>query len=76
MRPAYKALLLNFLVFGVLFLIARLILGYYWPENTVFLAVGSAIIASIFAPKFAVIKTNSGEKLMMKWIFIKKVRQL
>ena len=76
MRPTYKALLLNFLAFAALFLIARLILGYYWPANPVLLAISAAVIASILAPKFGVVKTNSGEKLMMKWIFIRKLRQL
>ncbi|MBT8312404.1 MAG: hypothetical protein HKP23_06190 [Flavobacteriaceae bacterium] len=76
MRPTYKALLYNFIAFAIFFLTTRLILGYFWPGNLIFLAVGSAVVASILAPKFGVIKTNSGEKLMMKWVFIKKVRQL
>ncbi|MBT8321058.1 MAG: hypothetical protein KJO90_05245 [Eudoraea sp.] len=76
MRPTFRALLYNFIAFAIFFLIIRLILGYFWSDNLIFLAIGSAVVASILAPKFGVIKTNSGQKLMMKWIFMKKMRQL
>ena len=76
MRPKYKALLFNFIAFAIIFLAFRFALGYLWPGNEVFLAIASAIAASILSPKFGAIKTNSGEKLMMKSIFSKKVREL
>lgn len=76
MRPKYKALFFNFLAFAIIFLTIRLSLEYFWPGNNTFLALGSAIITFVLSPKFAAIKTNSGEKLMMKWIFMKKVREL
>ncbi|MEM7485454.1 MAG: hypothetical protein AAF348_09615 [Bacteroidota bacterium] len=76
MKPKYKALLFNFIAFVVLFLIARLVLGYYLPINPIFLAVTSAIIANILAPKFGAIKTDEGEKVLMKWIFIKGMREI
>jgi hypothetical protein len=76
MRPKYKALFFNFVAFAVIFLTIRLSLEYFWPGNSAFLAIGSAIITIVLSPKFAAIKTNSGEKLMMKWIFMKKVREL
>lgn len=76
MRPKYKALLFNFIAFVVLFLIARLILGYYLPINRIFLVVTSAIIANVLAPKFGAIQTDEGEKVLMKWIFIKRMREL
>ncbi len=76
MRPKYKALFFNFIAFAIIFLTIRLSLEYIWPGNSTVLALSAAIITIVFAPKFAVIKTNSGEKLMMKWIFMKKVREL
>ncbi len=76
MRPKYKALLFNFIGFALLFIIVRLLLGYYWPINPIFLAVTSAIVANILAPKFGAIKTDQGEKIMMKWIFIKGIREI
>ncbi|AWX45586.1 hypothetical protein HME9304_02613 [Flagellimonas maritima] len=76
MKPKHKALLYNFMAFVILFLIARLALGYYLPINPIFLAVTSAIIANVLAPKFGAIKTDKGEKVLMKWIFIKGVREI
>ncbi|MCX2719346.1 hypothetical protein [Lentiprolixibacter aurantiacus] len=76
MRPKYKALLFNFMAFAIIFLVIRFTLGYFWQANRLLMALASAIAASILSPKFAAIKTISGEKLMMKWIFSKKVHQL
>lgn len=76
MRPKYRALLLNFIGFAILFVIARLTLGHYLPINRIFLAVTSAIIANVLAPKFGAIQSDGGEKIMMKWIFIKGVRKI
>ncbi|XLS30383.1 hypothetical protein ACJD0Z_06050 [Flavobacteriaceae bacterium M23B6Z8] len=76
MRPKYKAIFYNFIGFAVFFLIARFSLGYFLPINRIFLAVTSAIIANILAPKFGVIKNEEGEKILMKWIFIKGMREI
>lgn len=76
MKPKHKALLFNFIAFVTLFLIIRLLLGYFMPINRIFLAVTSAIIANVLAPKFGAIETNEGEKLFMKWIFIKGTREI
>ncbi|NER14195.1 hypothetical protein GWK08_12140 [Leptobacterium flavescens] len=71
-----KALLYNFLCFAVIFLTARFTLGYVIPLSNIALAVISAVLATVLAPKFGVVQTNSGYKLMMKWIFLKKVREI
>jgi hypothetical protein len=36
----------------------------------------SFVIATIFAPKFQAVKTKDGEKLFMKIIFIKDMKEL
>jgi len=76
MRPKYKALLFNFIAFALFFIVVRLLLGYFLPINRIFLAVTSAIIANVLAPKFGAIRTDDGEKVLMKWIFIKGMREL
>ncbi|MGB5817841.1 MAG: hypothetical protein WBG90_00035 [Saonia sp.] len=76
MRPKYKALLFNFIGFAALFVIIRLALGYYLPISRIFLAVTSAIVANILAPKFGAIQTDAGEKILMKWVFIKGTREI
>lgn len=76
MSSKNKALLFNFLCFAVLFLIVRLLLGYFVPINRIFLSIISAVGATLLAPKFGSVKTEDGEKIMMKWIFLKGFRQL
>lgn len=76
MKPKQKALLYNFIGFAFLFIIGRSLLAYLFSLNTILLAIAAAVMATILAPKFAAVKTAEGEKLMMKWIFIKGFREL
>lgn len=45
-------------------------------SDSIFLAIVAAILASVLSPKFAVTRTKEGEKLFMKWIFIKGIKEL
>ncbi len=76
MKKKWKALLFNFIGFAVLFVLARLALGHYLSIHRIFLALIAAIIANVLAPKFVVVKSEDGEKMMMKWIFRKGVKEL
>ncbi|MEZ4971644.1 MAG: hypothetical protein R2814_18640 [Flavobacteriaceae bacterium] len=76
MKTKYKALILNFLCFTILFVAGRLLLGMLLSLNTLVLAFMAAVAASVLAPKFSAVKTRSGEKLMMKWIFVKGFKEL
>lgn len=78
MKLKYKSLLYNFLGFAFLFLAARLGLGAleFFPDNRILLALAAAVIANILSPKFGVVTTENGEKLFMKWLFLKGVREL
>jgi len=40
------------------------------------IAATSFVISTILAPKFQAVKTNEGEKLFMKWIFFKDLREI
>jgi len=67
-----KSLLLNLFCFGVLFLLIKTVIGtliklFYMP-----LIVFSALLASIFSPKFLVEKG----KLFVKLPLVKKPREL
>ena len=75
MKLKNKALLLNFTGFAVLFLIARFGLAYFFDIHRLLLAVLSAIIATVLAPKFVVLNSE-GKRLVMKWIFLKGIKNL
>lgn len=76
MKPKQRALLFNFIGFAIIFIVSRTLLAYLFSVNTFFLAILAGVITMILAPKFAVVKTPRGEKLMMKWIFIKGFREM
>jgi len=76
MSPKIKTILLNFLGFAILFLVARIAFGYLLNLDRLYLAMGAAIIASILAPKFAAVEVKGSSKILMKWIFIKGFREI
>lgn len=76
MKPKNKALLFNFLGFALLFLLLRFILSSVFDLHNIFLAILAAIGASILSPKFGVVRTEQGKKVMMKWILMKGTREV
>lgn len=70
-----KAMIFNFLGFAVLFIIARIALGYLLTLDRLYMALIAAVFASVLAPKFAVVDDGNGKMIVMKWIFIKGFRK-
>ena len=75
MKPNYKVLIYNFLGFAILFIIFRFGLGLLLELETFYLALIAAILASFLAPKFAVVKKEGKDLIVMKWIFIKGFKE-
>ena len=67
-----KSLLLNLFCFGVLFLLIKTVIGTLIKLSYIPLIVFSALLASIFSPKFLVEKG----KLFIKLPLVKKPREL
>jgi hypothetical protein len=42
----------------------------FWIPLTAF------VVGTILAPKFQAVKTKDGEKLFMKWLFIKGIKEV
>ncbi|MBQ4915771.1 hypothetical protein J8L85_15050 [Maribacter sp. MMG018] len=76
MKAKQKALIFNFIGFAVIFLLARFGLAFISDIKPVYISILSAIIAMVVSPKFAVAQIKGKEKLMMKWIFIKEIKEL
>ncbi|MFJ1366308.1 hypothetical protein [Capnocytophaga canimorsus] len=49
---------------------------YLFPIKYLYAAIISGIVSLLIAPRFAVVNTAYGDKLLMKWIFIKGVKEL
>ncbi|UOK41940.1 MULTISPECIES: hypothetical protein [Flavobacterium] len=71
-----KSIVYNFLGFALLFIIVRFVAATFTNLTGFWLPLTAAVAASILAPKFQVIKTHEGEKMYVKWLFIKGVKEL
>ena len=78
MSVKVRAFLFNFLCFGALFLLIRLGILYCFPQLPyliTFIITGG--LAIVLSPRFAAYNNDEGkEVLLMRWIFLKGIRQL
>ena len=72
MNAKTKALLFNLICFGLLFVLVKTIIGTLIPMSYIPLIAFSALIASVFSPKFLVEKG----KLYIKTPLVKEPREL
>ena len=76
MSKQTKALVYNMLGFLILFIALRFIVATYTGFTGWKIPLAAFVVATILAPKFQVVKTAEGEKLFMKWLFIKGVKEI
>lgn len=71
-----RAFLYQLGCFAILFLLIRFITANYTGLTGLWIPVTAFIVATLIGPQFKALKTKDGEKLFMKWIFIKGVREI
>lgn len=71
-----KAFIYQLLSFAVLFIIFRFLIDAYTNLQGFWIPLTAFVIGTILSPQFQAIKTNDGEKLFMKWIFMKGIKQI
>jgi hypothetical protein len=71
-----KALIYNFLGFALFFTIVYFLVVQFTDLSGLWIPLTSGVAASILTPKFQVIKYMGEEKLFMKWMFIKGVKEI
>lgn len=71
-----RAFIYQLISFTILFLMFRYLVATYTHLSGLFIPITAFVISTILAPKFQAIKTNSGEKLFMKLLFVKGVREI
>lgn len=76
MKPKLKALVYNFAGFVVLFLLFRFALLFLFPDKYLLMVLVAVIAASALSPKFGMVVENGQERVKMKWIFLKGVRDV
>ncbi|CAM4118488.1 hypothetical protein FLAN108750_11350 [Flavobacterium antarcticum] len=71
-----KAFILQLISFATLFIIVRYLLDSYTNLEGMWISITAFVIGTIAAPQFQAVKSNEGEKLFMKWIFMKDVKEI
>ena len=76
MNKKVKSVLYNFLGFVVIYLPTLYLVDEFTHLNGLWIPMTAFMVALILAPKFQAIKTHNGEKIYMKWFFIKGVKEI
>ncbi|WP_339628900.1 hypothetical protein [uncultured Maribacter sp.] len=76
MKPKHKVLVFNFLGFAILFVLFRFGLSLFLKLDSFYMSLIAAISASFLAPKYAIVKKEGLDKIVMKWIFFKGFKEL
>ncbi|OYX82659.1 MAG: hypothetical protein B7Y83_14070 [Flavobacteriales bacterium 32-34-25] len=71
-----RAFLYQLGCFAILFVLFRYLVMRYSGLTGFWVPFVGFVIATFIGPKFQAVKTNDGEKLFMKWIFIKGIREI
>lgn len=76
MNKKLKAFIYNLLGFAVFFFAARYVVAAYTDLTGWWIPLTAFVVGTILAPKFQAVNTRDGEKIFMKWIFIKGIKEL
>lgn len=71
-----KAFVLQLICFIVLFILIRVLVIRYTSLTGFFISLTAFVVGTILSPKFLAVKTKDGEKMFMKWIFLKGMREI
>jgi hypothetical protein len=76
MNKKVKAFLYNFLGFVVIYLPTLYVVDIATHLQGIWIPMTGFMVALLVAPKFQAIKTHEGEKIFMKWLFLKGVKEV
>lgn len=71
-----KAFILQLISFATLFIIVRYLLASYTNLEGMWISITAFVLGTILAPQFQSVKSKDGDKLFMKWIFMKDVKEI
>ena len=76
MSKKVKAFLYNLICFAVLFILFRFLIGKYTNLTGLFIPITAFVVGTLTAPKFQAVQTANGEKIFMRWLLLKGVREV
>ncbi|TDE42712.1 hypothetical protein E0I26_12675 [Flavobacterium rhamnosiphilum] len=71
-----RAFLYQLGCFAILFISARFLVERFTNLTSFWIPLTAFVIGTLLAPKFQSVKTKDGEKLFMKWIFMKGIKEI
>jgi len=71
-----RAFVFQLLSFAVLFILSRFLIDKYSNLSGLWIPVTAFVVSTLLAPKFQAVKTSDGEKLFMKWLFVKGIKEI
>ena len=76
MSKKTKAVIFNLIGFAILFITLRYFVLDYTNLSGIWKPLTAAVISTLLAPKFQAVNTKDGEKLFMKALFIKGIKEI
>ncbi len=76
MSKKTKALVYNLIGFAILFFSVRFAVTAFTTLTGLWIPLTAFIVGTVLAPKFQAVTTKDGEKLFMKWIFVKGIKEI
>ena len=76
MNLKVKAFILQLISFATFFIVIQYLLAKYTGLEGIWISVTAFVMGTILAPQFQSVKTKDGDKLFMKWIFMKEVKEI
>ena len=71
-----KAFLFQLMCFAALFILFRFVVGKYTNLSGFWIPFTAFVISTLISPKFQVVRTKDGDKMFMKWLFAKGIREI
>jgi hypothetical protein len=71
-----RAFLYQLGCFAILFISFRYLVGRYTNLTGFWIPLTAFVVGTILSPKFQAIKTKNGERLFMKWMFVKGIKDM
>ncbi|OCB75484.1 hypothetical protein [Flavobacterium crassostreae] len=71
-----RAFLYQLGCFAILFISVRYLVEKYTHLIGLWIPFTAFVVGTLLSPKFKAVKTKDGEKLFMKWIFFKDVKEI
>lgn len=76
MSKKTKAFFYNFLGFSAFYLPTYFLIINFTHLEGFWIAGTAFMVSLLLSPKFQFVKTNDGEKIFMKWLFTKGVKEI